>query len=206
MDERILNKVCIYQQDPEKLLSCCKIFTLERIRNIRWKNRIYFRDNRIKIVNCEINYSNYKQLWVKEGKEHRDDIDLKTGLIIYSSIGYYDDGHYKSFLYKHWYKNGKKHCDDIDPETGFTIPAIIRNDGLKGWWKDGKEHCDEIDPETGFTLPAEILGYGTNIWYKNGEYHRDDIDPETNITLPSVSIGNGLKYWFKDGIEFYPEI
>jgi hypothetical protein len=136
MDERILNKVCIYQQDPEKLLSCCKKFTLERIRNIRWRNRIYFRDNKIKIINCKDPkypwFFECKELWLKDGKKHRDDIDHNTGITLPALI-------YKNGI-KCWYKNGKLHCDDI----GLTLPAIIYENGSKIWYKNVIEI--EFDP------------------------------------------------------------
>jgi hypothetical protein len=230
MDERILNKVCSYQQNPEKLLSCCKNFTLERIRNIRWKNRIYFRDNRIKLVNCEdtqFYFQKCKEIWYKNGKKHCDDINPNTGLKFHAVI--WRDGK------KIWCKDGKQHRDEIDQDTGLTLPAIIKDNGSKVWFKDGEQHRDEIDPVTGITLPAKIMDneYWSKLqswykeglihrydidpetgltfpalicadknWWKDGKRHCDDIDPDTGIVHPAIIFWNGSKFWYKDGIEF----
>ena len=134
MDYRILNQICYFLQTPEKLLSCSKQFTVKRFRNIRWKNRIYFKDNRIKIINCkepQFHWNNCKEVWYKNGKEHRDDIDPKTGITLPTKI-YSDES-------KYWYKDGKDHRDEVDPKTGLTLPAEIRWDGIKRWWKYGKK-------------------------------------------------------------------
>jgi hypothetical protein len=217
MDERILNKVCIYQQDPEKLLSCCKNFTIERISNIRWKNRIYFLDNRIKIINCKIDKFKYKELWCKEGKEHKDDIDPKTGLTIYAGVGDFDydfkdededeDDNLKGFWYyrKLWYKNGKLHRDDIDSDTGFILYSeSFSNNNYNYWYKDDKIHRDEIDPETGLILPSIICNDGSKEWWKYGKPHCEDIDPYTGLTFPAQHLTYGVRFWYKDGIEFDP--
>jgi hypothetical protein len=164
MNNRILNKICYFLQTPEKLLSSSKNFTVKRFRNIRWKNRIYFMDNRIKLINC--NYIVYnveegcKEIWYKCGKIHRDDIAPKTGLTLPAII--LEDGS------KYWYKEGKLHCYDIDPDTGLTLPAQIWGTRLKLWRKDGEKHRDNIDPETGLQLPAEIWEDGTQFFHKNG--------------------------------------
>jgi uncharacterized membrane protein (UPF0127 family) len=226
MNKRILNKICIYQQYPEKLLSCCKNFTLERIRNIRWKNRIYFRDNRIKIVNCEsceYLFEKYKEKWLKNGKIHRYEIDPKTGLILpaiicYNGIKcYYKDGFIhrddidpdtgltfhanNTYCTKIWFKYGEFYRYDIDPDTGFTLPYTMCNNCGKRWYKDG----DNIDPETGLTLPAEIL-QGLKMWYKNNNHHRDELDPDTGHILPASIYNNGMKFWYKDGLRHRDEI
>ena len=230
MDERILNKVCIYQQDLEKLLSCCKNFTLERIRNIRWKNRIYYRDNRIKMINCENcqnPFEKYKEKWLKNGKIHRDEIDPKTGIILpaiicYDEIEcYYKDGFIhrddidpktgltfhanNTYGTKLWFKYDKLYRYDIDPNTGFTLPYIMCNDGGKRWCKDQKKYRDDIDPETGITLPGEIL-QGLKKWYKNNNDHRDELDPDTGHILPASIYNNGMKFWYKDGFRHRDEI
>jgi hypothetical protein len=120
MDYRILNNICYFLHSPENLLSCCKQFTVKRFRNIRWKNRVYLRDNKIKIINCEnLKYQVYicKELWCKNGKAHFDEIDNKTGLKLPAKIC--------SNGSKYWYKDGKQHRDDIDPDTGVALPAEI---------------------------------------------------------------------------------
>jgi hypothetical protein len=81
----LLNRIVSYQNSPGKLLSCCKQFTVNLRLDVRWKNRIYFRDSRIKLVNCKDPHSSWgkcKELWYKEGKEHRDDIDPESGRIL----------------------------------------------------------------------------------------------------------------------------
>jgi hypothetical protein len=163
MDYRILNQICCFLPTPEKLLSSSKNFTLERFRNIRWKNRIYFKDNRIKLVNFEdpsYFFQKCKEFWYKNGKSHRDDIDLDTGLTLPAEI--WENGP------KFWYKDGEKHHVDIDPDTGLIFPAIIYSNGTKYWYKDGEKHRDDIDPDTGLTLPAIIWGDGSKFFFKDG--------------------------------------
>jgi hypothetical protein len=69
--------------------------------------------------------------WFINGKEHRNEIDPDTGLILhsYSSIG---GG-------KAWHKYGKFHRDEIDPETKCFLPAVFTIRGDKYWYKDGIE-------------------------------------------------------------------
>jgi hypothetical protein len=76
LNNRILHRILSYQLNPEKLLSCCKKYAVYRKYTFRWKNKIYFKDNRIKIVNC----GRYKEYWRKYGRVHRDDIYPVTGL------------------------------------------------------------------------------------------------------------------------------
>ena len=127
MDYRILNKLCYLLHNPDKLLCSSKYFTVKRFRNIRWKNRIYFKDNSIKIV--KYNTKNYciicKEIWCKDGKLHRDDIDFETGHTFPAEIG--ED------KTKHWCKDGKYYRGNVDFNTGLTLPAIILIDGSKSW-------------------------------------------------------------------------
>jgi hypothetical protein len=215
MNNRILHKICYFLHSPDKLLSCCKKIFVKRVKNIRWKNRIYYKDNRIKIktnnnlFECSelLEFEEYddendydsegnlliKEIWFKYGEKHRDEIDPKTGLTL---PAYIDD------CLKKWYKYGKMHRDDIDPITKNTLPAFIDVWFKKKWYKDGECHCDNIDTETGLTLPASIEDSGNYIdayWYKNGNHHRYDIDPETGFILPSI-IEDYKKEWCKDGI------
>jgi hypothetical protein len=191
----LLNRIVSYQLAPEKFLSCCKQFTVDRKYNIRWKNRIYFRDNRVKIINIkeydeyydEDDYIIIYEVWYKNGKRHRDDIDPKTGNTLHASI---DD-----FECKIWYKNGEKYRDDVDPENGLILPAETWTDGSKEWFKDGDKHRDEIDPETGLILPAETY-LGKLFWYKDGKLHMNDIDPDTGETLPArIHKNYALEFW-----------
>ena len=199
MNLRILNQICYFIQTPDKLLSSSKCFTIKRFGNIRWKNRIYFKDNRIKIINCKDPQNiliNCKEIWYNNHKVHRDDIDSKTGLTLPAEIWEND--------LKYWYNNHEVNRDDIDPKTGLTLPAEIWNDRSKLWYKYGKWHRDDIDPETGITLPAEIMGSGSKYWYKDEELHCDDIDPDTGFTLPAEISANGSKQWYIYGFKFYP--
>ena len=194
----LFNRIVSYQLAPEKLLSCCKQFTVYRKHNIRWKNRIYYKDNRIKIINIKIliyydfmpdvdDYTIINEVWYKNGKRHRDDIDPKTGYTIHA---YMEDDECKI-----WYKNGEKYRDDVDTENGLILPVETWTDGSKEWIKNGKKLRDEIDPETGLILPAET--YSSKLfWYKDGKYHRDDIDPDTGEMLPARIHKNfALDFW-----------
>jgi hypothetical protein len=192
MNFKLLNRINRYQQNPDKLLSCCKKFAIERVYNFRWKNRIYFRDNRIKIINFKNDEycTNYcKKIWFKYGKIHYDHIDQNTGLTLPAKI-------WKNGL-KEWYKDGKFHRDDIDQETGLTLPFDIWNNGDKCWYKKGKLHRDNIDPDTGFKLPAYDCHFFKE-WTINDIYHRDDIDPETGFTLPAIIFDEG-EYYYNNG-------
>ena len=137
MDERILPFISKYQPCLEELLSCSKQFTSRRTYNLRWKNRVYFRDGAIKVMDCkdpEDFWVKCKEVWYKEGKLHRDERDPETGLTLPARI--YANGT------KVWYKDGKKHCVDRDPETGLTLPAEIYVDGELYWYREGLR----IDP------------------------------------------------------------
>ena len=101
----LFNKIFIYQKDPGKLLSCCKKFTVNRRYDVRWKNRIYFKDNKIKIVNCKDSHTRWtkcKEIWYKEGKVYQDDIDPENGCIFPAIISKCEKQ-----LYKFFYKGGK---------------------------------------------------------------------------------------------------
>lgn len=162
MDYRFFNEICGFLPTPGKLLSCCKKLTVKRVRDIRWRNRIYYKDNRTKIVNCKyiskidmfgaIKYF-YKEIWYKEGKEHRDDIDLKTGLTLPAKIDRNET--------KYWCKNGKYHCDDIDPKTGRTHPTQIEPDCSKVWHIYDKNNQNSIDIET---IDYITWNAKTNFW------------------------------------------
>jgi hypothetical protein len=196
MDRRILNQICYFLPNPEKVLNSCKQFTNQRIYNIRWKNKVYYTDNRIKSVNTQevsFYFNTCKEIWFKEGKIRRDDIDPVTGLTLHATI-------WRSGA-KIWYKDGEKHRDEINPKTGQTLPAMINQHYKeKYWFKDGKEYCFDIDPETGLTLPSYINeNFNEFIWHKNNDTHRDEIDPETGYTLPAI-ICNEEKYWYKNGL------
>ena len=121
MNYIILNKICSFLTNFEKLLSSSKQFTVKRFRNIRWKNRIYFKDNRIKITynrgEGRIALIIYIEKWFKNKKKHRDCIDPKTGFIFLSYI----EGDRK----KYWYKDGNIHRDEICSKTGMCLPAFI---------------------------------------------------------------------------------
>ena len=85
MDNRVLTLISRYQPNPEELLNCCKQFSIEKMYDLRCKDRIYFRDGMIKVMNCT--HSKYscircKEIWYKEGKRHRDDLDPETGLTL----------------------------------------------------------------------------------------------------------------------------
>ena len=67
----------------------------------------------------------YKEIWYKEGKQHRDEIDPETGLTLPDVI--WVDGS------KEWYKNGKRHREG-------DLPAIIYPNGHKVWYKNGIEY------------------------------------------------------------------
>ena len=132
MDTFCLNFVFNYQPIPEHILNCSKQFTLEREYDLKWKNRIYFTNNSIKVVNCKhfkYCWIKCKEIWWKEGVLHRDDVDSETGLTLPAII--YLNGS------KEWYKEGKIHRDDKDPETGLTLPAVISEYGIKIWYKNG---------------------------------------------------------------------
>jgi hypothetical protein len=192
MDCRILNKLCYFLNSPEKLLSCSKHFAIKRVRNIRWKNRIYFKDNRVKIINCEILYhigNKCKEIWYKNGKRHKDDIDPKTGFTFPAII--------LECGIKEWHQEGKKHRADIDHYTGITLPAITFSNGTQIWYKKGKKHRDDIDPDTILTLPAVISTIENKKWFKNGKQFRDDIDPETGLTFPTINWCDGTEEWCK---------
>lgn len=157
MNNRILKKICYFLRDPKQVLSCCKKFTINRKCNIRWRNRIYFRDNSIKITNSSKYY--YEQ-------------QLYDETVIIKEV---------------WYKNRKKHCDKIDPKTGYTLPAYIDELNKIKWHKEGEKHRDDIDHQTGLTLPSVILDIEEQFWYKKGILFRDDIDPNTGFYLPFYS-------------------
>ena len=94
MNNRILNNICYLLHDPEKLLSCCKQFTVKRFRNIRWKNRVYFRDNRIKMKNSrfiKVPWIINTTIWFKYGNIHRDDIDPETCLTFSAEIHFFQN-------------------------------------------------------------------------------------------------------------------
>jgi hypothetical protein len=200
MDKQILNQICYFLPIPEKVLSSCKKFTIQRIYNIRWKNRVYYTDNRIKIINCKVFkkiiipwiFTGIKKLWYKDGNIHRDDIDSTTGLVFPALI---DDVDVKG-----WYKDGILHRDDIDPDTGRDLPSIVRKNfyEMMEWYIYGEYHCDNIDPETGFTLPAKI-DEDEKRWFKKGMKHRDEIDPETGLTLPAKIYNNYISSWSING-------
>jgi hypothetical protein len=200
LNNRILHRILSYQLDPEKLLSCCKKFTVFRSYNIRWKNRIYFKDNRIKIVNCiEPEYwYKCKEIWYKKSKVHQDDIDPETGLTLPAIIEINDKS-------KYWYKDGELHCDNIDPETGLTLPAIIEYARIE-WYKNGKLNNVDIDPETGITLYSMIYGFEIKEWYKDGEKMRNKIDPDTGFTLPDIVWEDVYGYVYKTDIDLNPDL
>ena len=104
MDNRVLPFISRYQSSLDQLLSCSKQFTLGRCYDLRCKNRVYFRDGRIKIMNCKhpIRDSKCKEIeiWYKEGKRHRDDKNPETGLTLPAIIR--EDGT------QVWYRNGSK--------------------------------------------------------------------------------------------------
>ena len=100
MDERVLPFISKYQTDLEELLNCSKLFTtLRRSYTLKCKNKVYFRDNAIKVNNCKVNWIKCKEIWYKEGKSHRDDRDPETGLTLPAAI--WADGT------QFWYKEGK---------------------------------------------------------------------------------------------------
>jgi hypothetical protein len=194
----------LFLLNPEKLLNCSKQFSINRFRNIRWKNRIYFKDNRIKIKNITVEkYENLAygcgEIWYLNGEMHRNDIDPTTGLTFPTIIEWNES--------KHWYKEGKIHCDDIDPNTGLTLPCYSDIFETKEWKMNGQHHCDEFDPETGFTLPASVCNYDNiDTWNKNGQYYRDDIDPETGLILPySVCHTEETLCWHKNVVNIDPD-
>jgi hypothetical protein len=194
MNRLILNELCYFLPTPEKLLNSCKKFTIQRIYNIRWKNRVYFIDNRIKMKNSrfiKVPWIINTTIWYKDGKIHRDDIVPETGFVLPAVI---DD-----VKHKRWYKDGKENREDIDPDTGFTLPTIIQKNYSKDWYKNGNEHRCDIDPETGLTLPSVIRGDNLKYWYKAGVLHRIEIDPDTGFTLPAVIYYPGEEEWHKDG-------
>jgi hypothetical protein len=87
MNNRILNKICYFLPNPGELLSCCKNFSIKRVRNIRWKNRIYFKNTSIKLIEYKKFFPNIyrknipctKYTYYKNGKKHNDIINPKTG-------------------------------------------------------------------------------------------------------------------------------
>jgi hypothetical protein len=228
MNNRILNNICYFLHIPEKLLICSKQFSINRFRNIRWKNKIYFKDNRIKIKNIVIEKSENlaygcKEIWYLNGEMHRNDIDPTTGLTLPTIIEWNES--------KHWYKDGEQHRDDIDLNTGMTLPSVVSSDNITIWYNCNMQFrydfspdngsilpyaicknetklwdIDDIDHETGLTHPSIIdEKRGHQIWVKKGIPHRDEIDPDTGIYLPAKICRNGNKYWYRNGIKFIPE-
>jgi hypothetical protein len=228
MNHIILNKIVSFLHTPEKLLSCSKKFTIKRVRNIRWENRIYFKDNKIKKINCmkkRLDFIYFKEQWYKNGKYHMDDINSKNGftlpaIICYNGliVWFKDEKKHRDDIdlstgltlpavitnkSKSWCKNGLSYGDDIDPDTGLTLPCYIFDNSSKRWCKNGKLHRDDIDPEYGTILPSVINYHIEQIcWYKNEKLHRDEIDPDTGIILPAEIQDNRVKRFLKDGIEF----
>jgi hypothetical protein len=197
MDNRVLPFISRYQSGLDQLLSCSKQFTLGRLYDLRCKNRFYFRDGRIKIMNCTPGWNlKCKESWYKEGKLHRGDRDPETGLTLPAEI--WEDG------VQFWYKEGKRHRDDRDPKTGLTLPAMIVPNKKQWWYKEGKLHRDDRDPETGLTLPAKILVDVSHEWYKEGKLHRDDRDKVSGLTLPAIIWENGKQMWYKKGYRIEP--
>ena len=163
MDNRVLPFISCYHLSLDQLLNCSKKCTMGRWYSLRCKNKLYFRDGAIKVMNCRYRqYSSIKckEASYKEGKIHRDHVDPITGLTLPAII--WADGT------QFWYKEGKQHRDDVDPLIALTLPAVIWADGLQIWYKEGKVHRDEVDPETGLSLPAQIWADGRQYWYKEG--------------------------------------
>ena len=101
MDNRIIPFISRYLPVLDQLLNCSKKFTLGRWYNLRCKNKVYFRDGAVKMINCNhpvYTWIKCKDIWYKEGKVHRDDIDPSTGLTLPTVI--YADGR------QYWYKEG----------------------------------------------------------------------------------------------------
>ena len=102
MDNRVLPFISKYQSSLEQLFRCSKQFTVRRAYNLKCKNKVYFRDTAIKVMNCyhsKFSSIKYKEIWYKEGKLHRDEKDHETGFTL-PAITLKNEGMF-------WYKEEK---------------------------------------------------------------------------------------------------